>query len=108
MRQCPTVLNHQQALKRKSNDIFKFPWAIDSLRPNDACIDNVTIIGLDNGMSPGRHLIIIRTNAGIVLIGPLGRNFSETLIGIHKFSFMKRHLKLSSAKWHHFVSAAMC
>ena len=41
---------------------------------------------------------IIWTNAGILLIGPLGINFSEILIEIITFSFMKMRLKVSSAK----------
>ena len=32
------------------------------------CIGNLTIIGLDNGLSPGRRQAIIWTNAGILLI----------------------------------------
>ena len=71
------------------------------------CISKLTIIGSDNGLSPGRRQAIIRTNAGILLIGPLGTNFSEILIGIQTFSFKKIHLKMSSAKWHPFVSASM-
>ena len=59
----------------------------------------LTIIGADNGLSPGRHLAIICTNPGILLIGPLGTNSSEVLIEIHKFSFRKMHLKMSPAKW---------
>ena len=42
---------------------------------------------------------IFWTNAGILLIGPLGTNFSEILIEIHIFSFKKMHLKMSSWKW---------
>ena len=38
------------------------------------------------------------TNAGILLIGPLGTNFSEILIEILTFSFKKMHLKVSSTK----------
>ena len=34
------------------------------------CIGNLTIIGSDNGLSPGRRQAIIWTNAGILLIGP--------------------------------------
>ena len=47
------------------------------------------------------HQTIIWTNAGIFsrLIQTLGTNFSEILIKIHTFSFMKMHLKMSSAKW---------
>ena len=66
------------------------------------CVFNLTIIGSDNGLSPGRRQAIIRTNAGILLIGPLGTNFSEILIGIQAFSFKKMHVKMSSAKWHPF------
>ena len=41
------------------------------------CISKLTSIGSDNGLSPGRRQAIIWTNAGILLIGPLGTNFSE-------------------------------
>ena len=40
----------------------------------------LTILGSDNGLSPGRRQAIIWTIAGILLIGPLGTNFSEILI----------------------------
>ena len=62
----------------------------------------VTIIGSDNGLSPGRHQAIIRTNAGILLIRPLGTNFNEILIETLTFSFIKMRLKVSSAKWRPF------
>ena len=42
----------------------------------------LTIIGSDNGLSPGRRQAMIWTNAGILLIGALGTNFSEILIEI--------------------------
>ena len=66
------------------------------------CIGKLTIIGSDNGLSPGRRQAIIWTNAGILLIGPLGTNFSEVLSEIYTFSFKKMHLKMSSAKWRPF------
>ena len=66
------------------------------------CVGNLTIIGSDNGLSPGRRQAIVWNNAGILLIGPLETNFSEILIGIRKFSFTKMHLKMSSAKWRPF------
>ena len=66
------------------------------------CVSKLTIIGSDNGLSPGRHQAIIWTNAGILLIGSLGTNFSEILIEIHIFSLKKMHLKISSAKWQPF------
>ena len=62
------------------------------------CISKLTIIGLDSGLLPGRHQAIIRTNAGILLIWPLGTNFSEISIKIYAFSFKKMHLKMSSEK----------
>ena len=68
-------------------------------RVTHICVGNLTIIGSDNGLSPGRRQAIIWTNAGILLIGPLGTNFSEILIEMHTFSFKKMHLKMSSAKW---------
>ena len=66
------------------------------------CVSNLAIIGSDNGLSPGRRQAIILTNAGILSIGPLGTNFSEILIKIQTFSFMKMDLNVSSAKWRPF------
>ena len=68
-------------------------------RVTHICVNKLTIIGWDNGLSPGRRQAIIWTNAGILLIRTLGTNFSEILGEIHSFSFSKRHLKMSSAKW---------
>ena len=62
-------------------------------------IGNLTIIGSDNDLPPGRRQAIIGTNAGILLIDHLGTHFSEVVIEIHTFSFNKRHLKVSSGKW---------
>ena len=62
------------------------------------CVGKLTIIGSDNGLLPERRQAIIWTNAGILLIGPLGTNFSEFLIKIQTFSFKKMRLKVSSAK----------
>ena len=63
------------------------------------CFSKQTIIGSDNGLSPGRRQAIIWTNNGILLIGPLGTNFSEILIKIYLFLFKKMHLKILSGKW---------
>ena len=62
-------------------------------------VSKLTIIASDNGSSPGRRQAIIWTSAEILLIGPLGTNFSEILIEIITFSFKKMRLKVSSAKW---------
>ena len=71
-------------------------------RVTHICDSNLTIIGPDNGLSPDRRQAIIWTNAGVLLIGPWGTNFSEISIDIHTFSFKKINLKMSSAKWRPF------
>ena len=65
------------------------------------CVSKLTIIGSDNGLLPGRHQAIIWSNAGILLIKPLGTNFNEMRIEILTFSFKKLHLKMSG-KWRPF------
>ena len=87
-----------------SVSIFIGPlWEDDHLthwgRVTHMCVGTNTIIGSDNGSSPGRRQAIIWTNAGILLVRPLGRNVSETLIENHIFSFKKMPFKVSSAKW---------
>ena len=72
------------------------------------CIGNLTIIGPDNGLSPGRRQAIIWTNAGILLIGPWGTNFSEISIGIQAFSLKKMHLRMSSEKMASILSWPQC
>ena len=67
-------------------------------RATHLCVGYLTIIGSHNGLSPSRRQAIIWTNVGILLIGPLGINFSEILIEIHKSSLKKMHLKMSSGK----------
>ena len=66
------------------------------------CVGKLTIIGTDNGLSHGRRRAIIWTNDGILLIRPIGTNFSEMLIGIQMFPFNKMYLKISSAIWRPF------
>ena len=62
------------------------------------CVSDLTSIGSDNGLSAGRRQAIIRTDAGILLLRPLGTNFSEFLVEILIFSFKKMCLKVTSAK----------
>ena len=62
------------------------------------CIGKLTIIGPDNGLSPGRRQAIIWTNAAILLIGPLGTNLSEFLNEIQTFPLKRIRLKMLSAK----------
>ena len=59
------------------------------------CISKLSIVGSDNGLSPGRRQAIIWTNGGILFIGALGTKFSETLIAIRTFPFKKTHWKMS-------------
>ena len=49
------------------------------------CVGDFTIIGWINGLSPGRRQAIIWTNAGILLIGPIGTNFDEIFFEIQVF-----------------------
>ena len=71
-------------------------------RATHICVGKLTIIGSDNGLSLDRRQAIILTNAGILLIGHSGTNFSEILIEILIFSFKKMQLKMSFAKWRPF------
>ena len=90
-----TICDEVQTSTNRSHFNYLTHWG----RVTHICVSNLTIIGSDNGLSPGRHQAIIWTNAGILLIGPLGTNFCEILIGIQTFPFTKMHLKMSSAKW---------
>ena len=51
-------------------------------RVTHICVGKLTIIGSDNGLLPGQCQAIIWTDAGILMIGPLGIKFSEILIEI--------------------------
>ena len=54
-------------------------------------VSKIIIIGSDNGLAPTRRQAIIWTNCGILWIGPLGINLSDSLITINTFSFKKIH-----------------
>ena len=71
------------------------------------CVGKLTIIGSDNGLSPGRRQAIIWTNAEILLIRTIGTNFSEILGEIHSFSFKKCIWKCRLRKGVFLVSASM-
>ena len=61
-------------------------------------VGKLTIIGSDNSLSPGRCQAILWTNAGILLIGPLGTNFNEIFWSEFKhINLKKMPLKMSSA-----------
>ena len=71
-------------------------------RVTHICVGKLASIVSDNGLSLGRRQAIIWNNTGILLIGPLGTNFSEILIEIHTFSFKKMYIKMSSGRWRPF------
>ena len=80
-------------------------------RVTHICVSNLTTIGSNNGLAPGRRQAVIRTNAGISLSEPLGTSFNEIVIEIHIFSFKKIHFKTSSGKWQLFclgLNVLMC
>ena len=90
---CTFVLLSQQWLNKDAQSIYIYIYIY--IR-----VSKLTIIGSDNGLSPGQRQAIIWTNAEIHLMGPLGTNFSENLIGIQTFSFKKNAFEKSSAtKW---------
>ena len=72
------------------------------------CVGKLTIIGSDNGLSPGWCQAIIWSSAGILFIGLLGTSFIEILIRIQTFSFKKMHLKMLLGNGVHFVTASLC
>ena len=106
-----SIFSEQAIFFKMATDFVRFnsmSW-VDSFntlthwgRVTNICVSNLTNIGSDNGLSPGRRQAIIWTNARILFIGPLGTNFNEILIEILTFSFKKMRLKVSSGKWRPF------
>ena len=82
-----------------STVIYSFPLSHWN-RMTHTCISKITIIGSDNGLSPGQCQAIFWTNAGI-LSNP-GNKFQWNLNEIHTFSLKEMHLKMPFAKWLHF------
>ena len=72
------------------------------------CVNNLTIIGPDNGLSPGRHQAIIWTNAGMLLIGPEKQTSMKFYSEFIHFHSRKSISKCRLEKGGHFVSASMC
>ena len=65
-------------------------------RVNYIWVSKFSIIGSDNGLSPGRLQAIIWTSDGGLLIRQLGRHLTEILIEMNIFSLKKLQLKKSS------------
>ena len=59
------------------------PWCINLLRPNNAYVSELIIIGSDNGLLPGRCQNVILINGGMMLIESLeqtsGKSFFEII-----------------------------
>ena len=72
-------------------------------RVTHICVSKLTILGSHNGLLPGQCQAIISTNAGILLIGPLGTNYSE----MNTFHWRKCIRKYRLKNGSHFVSASM-
>ena len=90
---CWWVIKHECVDKYKHN----------SLRPSDAYMRRLHYHHYsDNSLSPGRRQAIIWTNAGILLIGPLGANYNGIIIKIHTFSLKKILFIMSYEKWRPF------
>ena len=62
------------------------------------CVSKSTIVGSDNGLSPGRRQAFSEPMLDIVN-WTLRTSFREILIEILTFSFRKISFKISSAKW---------
>ena len=72
-------------------------------RVTHICVSKLTIIGSDNGLSPEQRQAIIWTNAGMLLIGALGTNFSEISIEIHQFFYSSKCIRICLQICGHFV-----
>ena len=71
-------------------------------RVTHICVSKLTIIGSDNGLSPGRCQAIISNQCWNIVNWVLRTNFSEILIEVQRFSFKKMRLKMSSENWRPF------
>ena len=76
-------------------------------RVTHICVGDLTVIGLDNGLSPGRRQAIIWTNAGLLLIQPR-RNKLQWNLKFINFQSRKCIWKYRLKNVGHFVSASMC
>ena len=94
-----TNLSYSQFAFLYSNEDYYYEFhLIHWGRVAHICVGKLTIIGSDNGLSPGRRQAIIWTNAEILSIRSLETKFSEILIEIHEISFKQMHVNMSSAK----------
>ena len=76
-------------------------WISKILRPSEANMRKQTVIGSDNGLSPGWHSTIIRSRIRILVMRLLATNVKFKSKSMH-FHWQKIHLKTSSGKWRPF------
>ena len=117
-RRCMQLLDTQQQVSEHLVRSRQPSWIVSSShktcnwthwdRVTQIYVGNLTIIGSNDGLCPGRHQAIIWTNAGMLFIGPLETNFSEILIKSPTSLFKKMHFKLSSANVGAILSPPQC
>ena len=63
---CVTCLNIlKMGIQTGAKNVWAEHWSTHWRRVMHKCVSKLTIIGSDNGLSPGRRQAIIWTNAGI-------------------------------------------
>ena len=102
-------------LKENPDDVWqsKGDWLLAEWhdkrgRVTPICVGKPAIIGSDNGLSLGQSQAFIWPNAGILLIGNLGINFTEILIEILTFSFKKNALENVFCEMASILSGPQC
>ena len=68
-------------------------------RVTHMCVGNLTNIGSDNGLLPGRPQAIIWTNAAILFIGPLGTKLQWNFNSNSYIFIQENPFKMSHGKW---------
>ena len=93
---CVSILCPQATM----NWIFYFltPWGRGCLYASLKWV----IFGSGNGLLPVGCQAITWNKDDLLSIGPLGTNFSETLLELQTFLLKKMQLKMSHAKWRSF------
>ena len=95
----------------------KISWALSTIQDiglthwswvTHTCVGDLSNIGSDNGLSPGRHQVIIRTNAGCPRRNKLQLNFNRnSYIFIQENAFQnvvwKMAAILSRPQWYNHV-----
>ena len=61
------------------------------------CVCDLTINGSDKGLAPTRWQAIIWTNAGMLLVGPLGINLND--ISIENFNIFFQENAFENVIW---------